>query len=178
MGPYSERAGLIRISGRDSCYPVAPVVRVSSKSLGINLEPTLTPVLHSKMQIAKQLALFLANRPGTLARVCDVLGAAKINIYAISTSDTVDHIVVRMVVSDPKQALRIFEEHGSLVVATDVLMIEGSNKLGSLAGMAHKLADAGLNIEYAYCATTPDAKKGLLILRVSNPHKALKVLNS
>jgi len=44
--------------------------------------------------------------------------------------------------------------------------------------MAHKLADAGMNIEYAYCATTPDAKKGLLILRVSNPHKALKILNS
>jgi len=130
------------------------------------------------MQIAKQLVLFLANRPGTLARVCDVLGAAKINIYAISTSDTVDHIVVRMVLSDPKEALRIFEDHGSLVLATDVLMIEGSNKPGSLAAMAHKLADAGINIEYAYCATTPDAKKGLLILRVSNPHKALKILNS
>ncbi|MBM3836421.1 MAG: ACT domain-containing protein [Verrucomicrobia bacterium] len=130
------------------------------------------------MQIAKQLVLFLANRPGTLARVCDVLGAAKINIYAISTSDTVDHIVVRMVLSDPKEALRIFEDHGSLVLATDVLMIEGSNKPGSLAAMAHKLADAGMNIEYAYCATTPDAKKGLLILRVSNPHKALKILNS
>ena len=130
------------------------------------------------MQLAKQLALFLANRPGTLARVCDALSLAKIKIYAISTSDTVDHIVVRMVVSDPKRALRIFEEHGSLVVETDVLMIEGSNKPGSLASIAHKLADAKINIEYAYCATTPDAKKGLLILRVSNPGRALKVLNS
>jgi hypothetical protein len=56
------------------------------------------------MQITKQLALFLENRPGMLARVCDALSAAKINIYAISTSDTVDHIVVRMVVSDPAKA--------------------------------------------------------------------------
>jgi len=53
------------------------------------------------MQITKQLALFLENRPGTLARICAALSAAKSNIYAISTSDTVDHIVVRMVVSDP-----------------------------------------------------------------------------
>ena len=130
------------------------------------------------MQIAKQLAVFLANRPGTLARVCDALSAAKINIYAISTSDTVDHIVVRMVVSDPERAHRIYEEHGSLVVESDVLMIEGSNTPGSLASMAHKLADAKVNIEYAYCATIPDAKRGLMILRVSNPQKALKVLNS
>ncbi len=129
------------------------------------------------MQITKQLALFLENRPGTLARVCDALSSAKNNIYAISTSDTVDHSVVRMVVSDPVKALFVFEEHGTLVVEDDVLMITGDNKPGSLAGLAHKLAKANINIEYAYCATPPDAKKGLLILRVSDAKKALKVLN-
>jgi hypothetical protein len=129
------------------------------------------------MQITKQLALFLENRPGTLARVCDALSAAKINIYAISTSDTVDHSVVRMVVNDPVKALFVFEEHGTLVVEDDVLMITGDNKPGSLANLAHKLAKANINIEYAYCATPPDAKKGLLILRVSDAKKALKVLN-
>lgn len=128
--------------------------------------------------LAKQLALFVSNQPGMLARVCDALSAAKINIYAISTSDTVDHIVIRMVVSDPDLALKVFEERGSLVVETDVLMIEGSNKPGTLAAIAHKLAAAKINIEYAYCATTPRADKGLLILRASNPSKALKVLNS
>jgi hypothetical protein len=130
------------------------------------------------MHIATQLALFVANRPGMLARICDALSEAKVNIYAISTSDTVDHIVIRMVVSDPKKALHVFEEHGTLVVETDVLMIDGTNKPGSLAAIAHKLADAKINIEYAYCATSPNAQKGLLILRASDPKKALKVLNS
>lgn len=130
------------------------------------------------MEITKQLALFLENRPGTLARVCEALGKAKINIYAIATSDTVDHTVVRMVVSDYRKALRLFEEHGTLVVDDDVLMIQGDNKPGSLAKLAFKLAEAKVNIEYAYCATPPDARKGLLILRVSDPKKALKVLNS
>jgi len=130
------------------------------------------------MQIAKQLALFLENQPGMLARVCNALSAAKINIYAISSSDTVDHIVLRMVVSDTAKALRVFEEHGTLVVETEVLMLEGSNKPGSLAIIAQKLADANLNIDYAYCATSPNAQKGLLVLRVANPKKALKVLNS
>ena len=60
----------------------------------------------------------------------------------------------------------------------DVVMIEGTNKPGSLARIAHKLAGAKINIEYAYCATPPDAKKGLLILRVADAKKALKVLNT
>src|SRR5258705_11458170 len=98
-----------------------------------------TPV----MQIATQLALFLDNRPGMLARVCDALSTAKINIYAITTSDTVDHSVIRMVVSDTRKALLLFEERGTLVVESEVLMIEGDNKPGSLARIAHRLADAG-----------------------------------
>jgi hypothetical protein len=130
------------------------------------------------MQIATQLALFLDNRPGTLARVCDALSAAKINIYAISTSDTVDHSVVRMIVSDTRKALLLFEEHGTLVVESEVLLLEGDNKPGSLAKLAHRLADTKINIEYCYCATPPDARKGLMIMRVSDARKALKVLNT
>src|SRR4029079_2901280 len=129
------------------------------------------------MEITKQLAIFLDNRPGTLARLADALAEAKINIYAISTSDTVDHSVIRLVVNDYRKALHVFEERGTLVVEDDVLLIEGDNKPGSLARVAHKLAEAKVNIEYAYCATPPDAKKGLLILRVGDAKKALKVLN-
>lgn len=130
------------------------------------------------MRLATQLALFLDNRPGTFARVCEALAEAKINIYAIATSDTVDHIVVRMVVSDPDRALILFEERGTLVVETEVLLIEGDNRPGSLARICNRLAEAKINIEYCYCATPPDARKGLLILRVDNAKKAMKVLNS
>jgi hypothetical protein len=130
------------------------------------------------MQITKQLAIFLDNRPGMLARLADALAEAKINIYAITTSDTVDHSVIRLVVSDYRKALHVFEEHGTLVVEDDVIMLEASNKAGELARIAHKLAEGKVNIEYCYSATTPEVKKGLLILRVSNPAKALKILNT
>ena len=83
------------------------------------------------MQITKQLAIFLDNRPGTLARVADTFAEAGVNIYAITTSDTVDHSVIRMVVSDYRRALHLFEEHGALVVEDDVLMVEGSNSPGN-----------------------------------------------
>jgi hypothetical protein len=129
------------------------------------------------MQITKQLAVFLDNRPGMLARLADALAQAKVNIFAITTSDTVDHSVIRLVVSDYRRAIHVFEEHGTLVVEDDVLMVDASNKPGELARIGHRLAAAKINIEYCYSATSPDARKGLLILRVSNPVKALKVLN-
>jgi hypothetical protein len=128
------------------------------------------------MEITTQLSVFLANKPGTLAAVCDELAAHKINIYALTISDTVDHAVVRMVVSDTIKAIHLLEARGVLVVENKVLMIENSNKPGSLSKIAAALAKAKINIEYAYLATRPGEKNGLLILRPSDVKKALKVL--
>lgn len=130
------------------------------------------------MQITKQLAIFLENKPGTLARVCETLAQAGINLYAITVSDTIDHSVIRLVVSDPRRALLIFEEHGTLVVEDDVLLVDADNRPGTLARICERLAEAEINIEYCYAATLPNAKRCMLVLRTSNPHKALKILNS
>jgi len=128
------------------------------------------------MEIVKQLSVFLANKPGTLGAVCSELSKAKINIYALTISDTVDHAVVRMVVSDTRKALHIFEQRGVLTVENKVLMIENDNEPGSLARIANRLSKAKINIEYAYLATSPTSQTGLLILRSSDTKKALKVL--
>lgn len=128
------------------------------------------------MEITKQLSVFLANKPGTLADVCNELAKADINIFALTISDTADHSVVRLVVSDPDKAVAIFEERGVLVVGSKVLAIENNNKPGALAKIAAKLAKAKINIEYAYLATSPGTKKGLLIMRVDDTKRALKIL--
>ncbi|HEX4697042.1 MAG TPA: ACT domain-containing protein, partial [Candidatus Udaeobacter sp.] len=73
------------------------------------------------LETSTQLALFLANRPGALARVCEALANAGINIQALATSDTVDHTVVRMVVSNPTKALMLLGEAGVLALETEVL---------------------------------------------------------
>ncbi len=128
------------------------------------------------MRIVEQLALFIANKPGTLAEVCDALAAERINIYGLTISDTVDHAVVRMVVSDTRRALALFEARGTLVVENDVLMLENDNKPGGLSRIAKTLAEHKINIEYAYLASLPSARRGLLILRVTDTKKALRVL--
>jgi len=129
------------------------------------------------MEVTIQLSLFLANQPGTLAAVCDLLRENEINIYAFTTSDSVDHTVVRMVVDQPRQALLVLERRGALVVENEVLMLEGDNKPGSLARIAQRLAEEGANIEYAYCATSPSSSRGLLIIRPDDIARAMRAIN-
>ena len=133
---------------------------------------------HPKLSIepATQLAVFLANRPGALARVCDALAKAEINIHALATSDTVDHTVLRMVVSDPTNALMLLGEAGVLALETEVLMIETASEPGVLAKIAERLANAEVNIEYAYLAGGRGSEKGLIVLRPSDVEKAQTAL--
>jgi len=134
---------------------------------------------HPKLSVetATQLAVFLANRPGALARVCDALAKAQINIYALATSDTVDHTVVRMVVSDPK-TLMLLGEAGVLALERGVLAIETANQPGILAKIAERLAEAEVNIEYTYLAGGRRSENGLIVLRTSDAEKARRVLEA
>jgi hypothetical protein len=127
-------------------------------------------------RIFQQLAVFLEHKPGALAAVCDALAIAQINIFGLTVSDTTDHAVVRMVVSNTDRAMTLFESYGTLVVESDVLMIQNDNKPGSLSRIAHALSAKKINIDYGYLASMPSAKKGLLILRVTDPKKALAIL--
>jgi hypothetical protein len=136
----------------------------------------MNPSPKLSIETATQLAVFLANRPGALARVCEALAKAGININALATSDTVDHTVVRMVVSDPTKALMLLGEAGALALETEVLMMETASQPGVLAKIAERLAEADVNIEYVYLAGGRDAEKGLVVLRPSDIEKAQSAL--
>lgn len=130
------------------------------------------------LETATQLAVFLENRPGALARVCEALAKAGVNIHAMTVSDTVDHSVIRMVVSDPTKALMLLGERGVLAFENDVLCIDAANEMGVLGKIADALSRAEVNIEYAYFASEGTSPKGWIILRPSNLEKAREALNA
>ncbi len=129
------------------------------------------------INVRKQISIFLANRPGTLADVTSQLQEDKINILAMTVSDTVDHAVVRMLVDKPGEAIHRLEEQGLLVVENDVLTVELENKPGALAEIAERLANQDINIEYAYCTASPSQKKGLMIIRTERAQEAMDLLS-
>jgi hypothetical protein len=136
----------------------------------------MKPAASLAPKIVHQLAVFLENKPGALAAVCEALALARINIYGLTISDATDHAVVRMVVSNTERAIGIFDAHGTLAVESEVLMIENDNRPGSLSRITNALSAKKINIEYGYLASMPAAKKGLLILRVTDARRALSIL--
>lgn len=130
------------------------------------------------MQIRKQLSIFLKNAPGVLSKLTSDLADHNIDVQGLTVSDTVDHAVVRLMVSDPEKAMDVLESAGQLVVESEVLVVELTNRRGALEDLSDRLARAKINIEYAYGTVGSREKKGVLIVRVSDTKRALKVLRS
>jgi hypothetical protein len=128
------------------------------------------------MDTMKQLAVFVANRPGTLAQICDTLAQNKVNILGISVADAMDHAVLRFVVDNATVAVHILGETGLLVLDSDVLAIALDNQPGSLSDVSRALGEAGVNIEYAYGGTRQADKSGTLFLKVSDTDAARAAL--
>lgn len=129
------------------------------------------------MRVERQLSLFLDNRPGVLAAVCRDLAQHDINIEAITVANLVDHAVVRMVVADPQAAVHLLEEHGVLVILSDVLAIDLPDRPGAIAALADRLGRADINIDYMYGSSRGGrAARPTIFLRVADLRRAERAL--
>lgn len=126
--------------------------------------------------IQKQLSVFLENRPGVLARVCSILSENSINLLAIAIHDTVDNAVVRLLADNPSKALLLLEREEFYVLEQEVLVLEIMNRPGELTRICQSLAEADINIDYAYCTARPDQHSCCLVIKTSDPTRALELL--
>lgn len=129
------------------------------------------------MPIQKQLSVFMPNRPGILARTCSILSENKINILALSVHDTVDNAVVRFLLDQPTKALLLLEQEELYVLEQEVVVLEIENHPGELTRIAQVLAEADINIAYAYCTATLKQEYGCLVLKTDQPERALEILS-
>lgn len=134
-----------------------------------------TPVLHSVCK-GRQIAVFLEDVPGTLSEVSALLGRHGVNIYALSLAEGIGHGYVRMVVDKPDEALQALRAADELVMEREVLLLELSNSPGALGEVTRRLAEAKINLEYAYCAAGPTVDRGLVVVRVDQTDQALALL--
>ena len=129
------------------------------------------------VKIETQIAVFLDNRPGMLSRTCQALAKAKVNILALSILDTVDHAIVRMVVDKPRDADRVLSDMHALIQTRDVVVMDVPNQIGALAQVAERLAEAGINLEYAYCNALSSQGSGALVLRTNDLEATINALS-
>ncbi|MDR3552516.1 MAG: ACT domain-containing protein [Clostridia bacterium] len=126
--------------------------------------------------MVKQISVFLENKAGRLAEVTRVLGENGINIRALSIADTTDYGVLRLIVNDPEKAWRVLKDSDFTASFMDVLAIGIVDEAGSLSKTLGALQDNGVVIEYMYAFSGKSGDKPLVILKLSDNAKAMKVL--
>jgi hypothetical protein len=121
------------------------------------------------MAIQREITVKLANSPGALSRVAQLLGNARINMLAMSV-DPSGHL--RLVVDNPLHAAGTLREQHYSVDERDVLYTAMPNEPGALGRALKLIADAGINVEYAYASGIDREPMVGVVIGVADPQKA------
>ena len=130
------------------------------------------------MEKAVQFSLFLVNKPGVLTQVLRELAKAKVNVITLAMMDSTEHGVLRMIVDDPDGAREVLRGGNAPVTETEVLCVPLSNRPGAAADLCERLSAAHINVAYMYCTGTASGGKTVVVLKVPDSKKAMKVLES
>ncbi len=124
----------------------------------------------------KQISVQLANIPGQLAKLVDILDKEDISAKAMSAASTAESSVVRLVVNDPDRAERVLETFGFTFEVQPVLAVEVPCHPAGMNAIVKPLMDAEINIHYIYTTIERIGKETILILGVDDHEEAAAIL--
>lgn len=120
------------------------------------------------MPIVTQLNLPLDNEIGTLARLCRDLAHGGVNLLAIAAPEAGPGGGIRLLVVNRDLAVRALSNAGYLFTEEQVVFVELTNRPGALAKAVEKLANAGIDIRYAYATAIPRARRAAAVVAVGD----------
>ena len=123
-----------------------------------------------------QISIFIENRSGRLAKITTALGAAGVNIRALSLADTSDFGILRLIVNQTEKAINILKDQGFTVMASSVIAVAVPDTPGALGNLLSLMEHAGLNVEYMYAFVTKNQDQAVIILRFDDIDKAIETL--
>ncbi len=91
---------------------------------------------------------------------------------------TISLSTVHVIVDDPDRALSILTNAKFTTKTTDVLAVTISDKVGSLADILAIFERDGINIEYLYAALEKVGETAVVIFKVEDLEKGLRVVES
>jgi hypothetical protein len=126
---------------------------------------------------AIQFVVPLANKPGTMSKLCSALGKEGVNIIAILVPESEERQKARVMVKtdDLAKARGVLKKAKIRFSEDEVLDIEMDNRPGAFGELAGKLARAKINIKYAYATTSPFAR-ARVVMAMPDVSKALAIL--
>ena len=126
----------------------------------------------------RQISVFVENQPGSMMNVTSVLTEAGVNIRAISTFDTPEFGIMRLVVDDPVSAKNSVMAKGFVTRVSNVIGVELKDEQGNLNQMLKILADGKINIDYIYSFVIREGKAPVMVFHTDDFEQAEKVLEA
>ncbi len=130
------------------------------------------------MPTTTQFVVSGQSKPGVLAEVAAVLGAAGVNIKAFSAPEVTGPGKLRLIVADVDAARIALRKSKIKFREETALILSLENKPGALKQVADSLTRARINVKCGYCTPSREGKRAIVVLTVSNTTKALGVLRT
>ena len=125
------------------------------------------------MSATRELKIRVADEPGVLGTISEVLCASEINIIGFAVWDNTAHVLT----GDPERAAELLVEAGFAVELIDVLRLVVPDEPGNLAEIAQALGEAGINIEHAYSVSNRMEGAAAFVIAVPNIALADEILD-
>jgi hypothetical protein len=119
----------------------------------------------------KEFDVYVQNRPGELAKVCELLGKQGVNIRAIASERGGEKALIRVVTDDEVTTKSALSRHGIAFDQRDVISVRMLDRPGELGKMAQKLARGMVNVDAVYILGK-DGGTTEIAFTVDNPKKA------
>lgn len=123
----------------------------------------------------KEFDVFVENKPGELAKVCEALGSNGVNIKAIASERHHSRPRIRIVTDDEATTASSLKRLGVSFELKEVLTIGLSDRPGELGKMARRLARAMVNVDSIYIISKENGMTEMAIT-VDNMRKAKAAL--
>ncbi|MBR6580558.1 MAG: amino acid-binding protein [Ruminococcus sp.] len=120
------------------------------------------------MANAKQISVFVDNKPNQLTGVMALLKESNINVRALSLADTSDFGILRMVVNDTDKAEKVLKNASYAVTVTEIVAITIPDSPGQLSRVLDILGAENVNLEYLYAFTGASDRSVSFVIRVDD----------
>lgn len=99
--------------------------------------------------MVRQIAIFIENQKGFLRKVTGALHEEQIGIFAVSTIDSPEFGIVRMIVDRPKEAVEVLNRKGFVAKTCEVIAVE-IQRQELMDELLEVLQEGNININYIY----------------------------
>ncbi len=125
----------------------------------------------------RQFSVFIENRAGRLLDLTALLARHNVHIMAMTTLDTTDCAIDRMVLDDPERARELLAANNFFFTECDVLAVEFSDE-SKLQEVFRALYEVEMNIHYVYSFLCRPHGRSAIALKVEDLDLATNSLNN